>query len=189
MSWAAEDLLLLKTLWALGQSAAQIAGRLGYSRNAVCAKLTRLGLKRGRKPATAKPRIMPAPKRRTTLAGLRPSRGKGWRLRGSRTSRQRRNSASGNVTPCWLRRSGIRANWIRPANTARKKLGYRIPFRGQTRKCVRVPDLVIWSGLRPTADLTRSCKRCRTRGTYLSSTRAGLASIFSFRRLTAALIS
>src|SRR4029077_9826319 len=66
MNWAAEDLALLKTLWASGQSAAQIAGRLGHSRNAVCAKLTRLGLKRGRKPPTAKPRIMPVPKRRTT---------------------------------------------------------------------------------------------------------------------------
>ncbi|HXO92179.1 MAG TPA: hypothetical protein VN849_15440, partial [Stellaceae bacterium] len=33
------------------------------SRNAVCAKLTRLGLKRGHKPPTAKPRIRPVPKR------------------------------------------------------------------------------------------------------------------------------
>jgi len=66
MNWAAEDLALLKKLWTSGQSAAQIAGRLGHSRNAVCAKLTRLGLKRGRKPPTAKPRIMLVPKRRTT---------------------------------------------------------------------------------------------------------------------------
>jgi GcrA cell cycle regulator len=66
MNWHAEDFELLKKLWASGQSAAQIAGRLGYTRNAVCAKLTRLGLKRGRKPPTAKPRIMPVPKRRTT---------------------------------------------------------------------------------------------------------------------------
>jgi GcrA cell cycle regulator len=64
MSWDAEELGLLKELWALGQSAAQIARRLGYSRNAVCAKLTRLGLKRGHKQPTAKPKIMPAPKRR-----------------------------------------------------------------------------------------------------------------------------
>src|SRR5579872_2681092 len=63
MNWAAEDLATLKKLWASGQSAAQIAGRLGYSRDAVCAKLTRLGLKRGRKPPTAKPRIVSAPKR------------------------------------------------------------------------------------------------------------------------------
>src|SRR6266436_2143104 len=66
MSWDAEDLTLLKKLWASGQSAAQIAGRLGHSRNAVCAKLMRLGLKSGRKPPTAKPRIMPAPKRTAT---------------------------------------------------------------------------------------------------------------------------
>jgi GcrA cell cycle regulator len=66
MSWATEDLALLKRLWASGQSAAQIARRLGYSRNAVCAKLTRLGLKRGHKPPTAKPVIVSLPKRRPT---------------------------------------------------------------------------------------------------------------------------
>jgi Uncharacterized protein conserved in bacteria len=66
MSWDAKDVALLKNLWAVGQSAAQIARRLGYSRNAVCAKLTRLGLKRGHKPPTAKPKIMPVPKRRPT---------------------------------------------------------------------------------------------------------------------------
>jgi GcrA cell cycle regulator len=68
MSWDADDLALLRKLWASGQSAAQIARRLGYSRNAVCAKLTRLGMKRGHKPPTAKPRIMAAPKRSTSLA-------------------------------------------------------------------------------------------------------------------------
>ena len=66
MSWAEEDLAALKRLWSSGQSAAQIAGRLGYSRNAVCAKLTRLGLKRGRKPPTAKPVIVSVSKRRMT---------------------------------------------------------------------------------------------------------------------------
>jgi len=66
MSWDAKDVALLKKLWAVGQSAAQIARRLGYSRNAVCAKLTRLGLKRGHKPPTAKPKIKPVPKRRPT---------------------------------------------------------------------------------------------------------------------------
>ena len=64
MGWDAEDVALLKKFWAVGQSAAQIARRLGHSRNAVCAKLTRLGLKRGHKPPTAKPRIMPVRKRR-----------------------------------------------------------------------------------------------------------------------------
>jgi GcrA cell cycle regulator len=67
MSWDAEDVALLKKLWAAGRSAAQIAGRLGYSRNAVCAKLTRLGLKRGHKPPTAKPKIRPVPKRKPAL--------------------------------------------------------------------------------------------------------------------------
>jgi GcrA cell cycle regulator len=43
MGWDAEDVALLKKLWAEGQSAAQIAHRLGYSRNAVSAKLLRLG--------------------------------------------------------------------------------------------------------------------------------------------------
>jgi GcrA cell cycle regulator len=67
MSWNAKDVALLKKLWVVGQSAAQIASRLGCGRNAVCAKLTRLGLKRGHKPPTAKPKIRPAPKRRPAL--------------------------------------------------------------------------------------------------------------------------
>jgi GcrA cell cycle regulator len=58
MSWDEEDLALLKKLWAAGQSADQIARRLGYSRNAVSAKLKRMGLKRGHKPPTAKPKIL-----------------------------------------------------------------------------------------------------------------------------------
>src|ERR1700730_9500344 len=67
MGWDAEDVALLRKLWAAGRSAAQIARRLGYSRNAVCAKLTRLDLKRRHKPPTAKPKIMPVPKRRPAL--------------------------------------------------------------------------------------------------------------------------
>src|ERR1700739_4081336 len=67
MSWDAKDVALLKELWTLGQSAAQIACRLGCSRNAVCGRLTRLGLKRGHKPPTAKPKIRPAPKRKPAL--------------------------------------------------------------------------------------------------------------------------
>jgi len=67
MGWDAEDVALLKRLWASGQSAAQIARRLRYSRNAVCAKLSRLGLKRGHKPPTAKPNIRPVRKRRPAL--------------------------------------------------------------------------------------------------------------------------
>ena len=67
MSWDAEDVALLKKLWAAGRSAAQIASRLGYSRDAVCAKLTRLDLKRGHRPPIAKPKIRPMPKRRPAL--------------------------------------------------------------------------------------------------------------------------
>ena len=67
MCWDAKDVALLKKLWAVGQSASQIARRLGCSRNAVCGRLTRLGLKRGHKPPTAKPKIRPVPKRRPAL--------------------------------------------------------------------------------------------------------------------------
>jgi GcrA cell cycle regulator len=67
MSWDAEDVALLKKLWSVGQSAAQIARRLGCSRNAVCGSLVRLGLKRGHKPPTAKPKIRSVPKRRPAL--------------------------------------------------------------------------------------------------------------------------
>jgi GcrA cell cycle regulator len=67
MGWDAEDGALLKKLWVVRQSAAQIARRLGCSRNAVCAKLTRFGLKRGHKPPTAKPKIRPEPKRKSAL--------------------------------------------------------------------------------------------------------------------------
>ncbi|HTF76869.1 MAG TPA: GcrA family cell cycle regulator [Bradyrhizobium sp.] len=56
MSWDAKDVALLKKLWAEGQSAAQIAHRLGCSRDAVCAKLTRLGMKRGHKRQQQNPR-------------------------------------------------------------------------------------------------------------------------------------
>src|SRR5271156_4208975 len=67
MGWDAEDVAVLKKLWAAGRSAAQIGRRLRYSRNAVCAKLTRLDLRRRHKPPTAKPKIMPVPKRRPAL--------------------------------------------------------------------------------------------------------------------------
>ncbi|UWU80128.1 GcrA cell cycle regulator [Bradyrhizobium huanghuaihaiense] len=74
MDWGAKDIALLKRLWTAGQSAAQIARRLGCSRNAVCGMLTRLGLKRGHKPPTARPKIRPNPKLRTTssAASTRP---------------------------------------------------------------------------------------------------------------------
>ena len=68
MSWDAKDVALLKELWAEGYSAGQIASRLGYSRNAVSAKLKRMGHKRGHKPPTANPRIVAVPTRRPALA-------------------------------------------------------------------------------------------------------------------------
>jgi GcrA cell cycle regulator len=65
--WAAASVALLKKLWASGHSAGQIASRLGHSRNAVCAKLLRMGLKRGHRPPTAKPKIVSVPKRKPAL--------------------------------------------------------------------------------------------------------------------------
>jgi GcrA cell cycle regulator len=65
--WDAASVALLKNFWAKGHSAGQIAIRLGHSRNAVCAKLLRLGLKRGHKPPTAKPKIVSVPKRKPAL--------------------------------------------------------------------------------------------------------------------------
>jgi GcrA cell cycle regulator len=62
--WDAASVALLKELWASGRSAAQIATRLGHSRNAVCAKLLRMGSRRGHKPPTAKPKIVSVPKRK-----------------------------------------------------------------------------------------------------------------------------
>jgi GcrA cell cycle regulator len=62
MSWDAKEIAALEELWANGQSAGQIATRLGQSRNAVCAKLKRMGLKRGHKPPTASPMIVSIPK-------------------------------------------------------------------------------------------------------------------------------
>jgi len=67
MSWDANDVALLKRLWADGHSAGQIASRLGYSRNAVSAKLKRLGHKRGHKPPTASPKIVSVPVRKPKL--------------------------------------------------------------------------------------------------------------------------
>ena len=65
--WDAASVALLKKLWVSGHSAGQIASRLGRSRNAVCAKLLRAGLKRRHKPPTAKPKIVSVPKRKPAL--------------------------------------------------------------------------------------------------------------------------
>jgi GcrA cell cycle regulator len=72
MEWNASDIALLTALWTKGHSAGQIADRLGHSRNAVCAKLIRLGLKRCHKPPTANPKIRPVPKRTSLAACARP---------------------------------------------------------------------------------------------------------------------
>ena len=65
--WDAASIALLKKLWASGYSAGQIANRIGHSRDAVCAKLLRMGLRRGHKPPTAKPKIVSVPKRKPAL--------------------------------------------------------------------------------------------------------------------------
>ena len=65
--WDAVSVALLKKLWVSGHSAGQIASRVGHSRDAVCAKLLRMGLKRGHKPPTAKPKIVSVPKRKPAL--------------------------------------------------------------------------------------------------------------------------
>jgi GcrA cell cycle regulator len=66
MGWDAKEVALLRELWADGRSAGEIANRLGQSRNAVCAKLFRMGLKRGHKPPTASPKIVSVPKGKLT---------------------------------------------------------------------------------------------------------------------------
>jgi GcrA cell cycle regulator len=68
MSWDAKDVALLKELWAAGHSAGQIANKLGHSRNAVSAKLKRMGHKRGHKPPTASPKIVAVRTRRSAAA-------------------------------------------------------------------------------------------------------------------------
>ena len=68
--WDAASVALLKKLWASGHSAGQIVSRLGHSRNAVCAKLLRMGLKRGHRPPTAKPKIVSMPKRKPALLAV-----------------------------------------------------------------------------------------------------------------------
>jgi GcrA cell cycle regulator len=65
--WDTASIAVLRKLWADGHSAGEIASRIGQSRNAVCAKLLRMGLKRGHKPPTAKPRIVSVPKRKPSL--------------------------------------------------------------------------------------------------------------------------
>src|SRR4051794_41830036 len=81
MSWDAKDVALLKELWAAGHSAGQIASRLGHSRNAVSAKLKRMGHKRGHKPPTANPKIVAVRTRKSASAAARAQPGArgGWK--------------------------------------------------------------------------------------------------------------
>jgi GcrA cell cycle regulator len=58
MRWDAKEVALLRKFWANGQSAGQIAAKLGQTRNAVCAKLLRMGLKRRHRPPTVSPKIV-----------------------------------------------------------------------------------------------------------------------------------
>ncbi|WP_371261341.1 GcrA family cell cycle regulator [Bradyrhizobium sp. WSM1253] len=75
MRWNRRELAQLKQLWSEGQSAAQIAGHLECSRNAVCGRPTRLGLTRGHKPPTAQnPRLDRCPSGGPTLMAARRDR-------------------------------------------------------------------------------------------------------------------
>ncbi|WP_245286006.1 MULTISPECIES: GcrA family cell cycle regulator [unclassified Bradyrhizobium] len=139
MGWDAKDIGLLIRLWSAGHSAAQIARRLGCSRNAVCGMLTRQGLKRGHKLPTATPKIRPTPKLRATSWQLAPvqsqRRSRGTRRRGSSPS----NSASSSFTRYWLRRSKILAKRSprMPLRCAQYRLGSTVrgscPFPSSSR--------------------------------------------------------
>jgi len=62
-TWTTERIDLLRSYVNEGLSCAQIAGRIGVTRNAVIGKINRLGLSRGRSPAAPRPRAG-APMRR-----------------------------------------------------------------------------------------------------------------------------
>jgi GcrA cell cycle regulator len=101
MSWDANDVALLKQLWAEGHSAGQIASRLGHSRNAVSAKLKRLGHKRGHKPPTASTKIVSVPMRRPKLAAAcdRPVDRVVSRPKASKTSKSKTSKSKTVATP------------------------------------------------------------------------------------------
>ena len=66
MSWTDERIETLKTMWAEGATASQIAEKLGdVSRNAVIGKAHRLGLKSRPSPVKANEKPKPAPKAET----------------------------------------------------------------------------------------------------------------------------
>jgi GcrA cell cycle regulator len=71
-TWTRERVEQLRSLTEAGLSCAQIARKLGVSRNAVIGKLNRLGISRGRTPAAARPPAPPSmaarPRRPNILA-------------------------------------------------------------------------------------------------------------------------
>ncbi|WP_247349629.1 MULTISPECIES: GcrA family cell cycle regulator [unclassified Bradyrhizobium] len=100
MDWDAKDVALLKRLWAAGQSAAEIARRLGSSRNAVCGMLTRLGLKRGPQAANSKTHDQDVPQAKAVLVGrLRTSSSKEGVAEPQQRGSSLGNSASSSFTP------------------------------------------------------------------------------------------
>jgi len=126
MSWDANDVALLKKLWADGHSAGQIANRLGASRNAVSAKLKRLGHKRGHKPPTASPKIVSMPVRRGQAAAAcaRPvdrvvSKLKSPKAKAARSSASNPKPGSGGLTKHEL--YAMLADAVR--NTGRRQRG------------------------------------------------------------------
>lgn len=152
MSWDAKDIALLKRLWFEGQSAAQIARRLGCSRNAVCGMLTRLGLKRGHKSPTARPKIRPAPKLRPSSAPA-PVRSHRRCRQGQRRGSSPRNSAGSSFTPFWLKRSetpakrhttsvlALReclgpARWVRPSVSSQAFVGFGPRVSPSASQCI-----------------------------------------------------
>jgi len=103
------EVALLQKLWANGRSAGEIANKLGQTRNAVCAKLLRMGLKRGHKPPTASPKIVSVPKTRP-IQSAACTRSVDKVLSRKPVVRTRKNSPRASFMTCWLRRSGIQAN-------------------------------------------------------------------------------
>ena len=69
MAWTEDRVELLKTLWAEGLSAAQIANKMGgVTRNAVIGKVHRLGLSGRATPAKPQRGRIAAPERREETA-------------------------------------------------------------------------------------------------------------------------
>lgn len=75
MAWTDERVELLKTLWAEGLSAAQIANKMGgVTRNAVIGKVHRLGLSGRATPAKPQRGCAPNVERKETVVAVKPAR-------------------------------------------------------------------------------------------------------------------